>query len=245
MITKVSKYLPELILLIFTVLVAIGSQIIADFDSLNSIADAKMLSISDSLYYGKSGEAYAVSLKKEIIGKSRFPQRIADAGGMIDTEATNNLLRGSSGCSIIRDYGGVPVLSVWRVVPRNEDNAIGIIAEMDLSESISEVAIPAMCSILIVSLGYYMGFVRRKVSSRKFDFRSIVRSFPDGLLILRDTETGEILEINTNAAKALGYLFSSDIVGKKCNHIFAESLPCTEGGCDLSLIHISEPTRPY
>ena len=236
------KYFVETLLILVVLIAAVLSGIASDFKSLRSIVDAKMLNISDSFYYSKSGEAYAVAPDKTIIGKSRFPNRIERAGGLIDTTATNTLLEGSSGSAIINDYGGVPVLSVWRVLPDNKHGAAGIIAEVNLSESIRKTLFPAIISLFIVGLGYFTGYRRNSKVFESFDFRSIIRSFPDGLLFLRNSKTGVIMDLNTKAAKALGYTLSSEIVGKQCSHIFDRAIPCTEGPCTVVLKHKDETT---
>ena len=97
---------------------------------------------------------------------------------------------------------------------------------------------PFYINFILISIGSWLaGFTMRHFffpkQTNKFGFRTIVRSFPDGLLILRDSQTSVILEMNTNAAKYLGYQLSGEVVGKKCDNIFASTIPCTEGSCEV------------
>ena len=50
------------------------------------------------------------------------------------------------------------------------------------------------------------------------------------------------MDLNTKAAKTLGYTLSSEIVGKQCSHIFDRVIPCTEGPCTVVLKHKDETT---
>ena len=84
-------------------------------------------------------------------------------------------------------------------------------------------------------IGFYMAYKTNSIKKRRSDFRSIIRSFPDGLVILLDTEAGKVLEMNTNASKALGYSFASELVGKKTNNILIKNTPCTGGACSVHL----------
>ena len=95
--------------------------------------------------------------------------------------------------------------------------------------------------ILIPVLSWVIGFsmcnfLWNRLKPKKFSYRAFLRAFPDGLVIIRDSETGIISEISTRTAKFLGYDFSSDIVGKRCDYIFGKSIPCSEGKCSVDLI---------
>lgn len=107
---------------------------------------------------GETGETYLVGADKLMRSNSRFSEKPTVLISKVDTEAVREAVLGKTGCKIINDYRGVPVLSAYAPF-----NVLGmnwaIIAEIDRSEAFKAVdrLRTWMIIIGIVSAGFVAG----------------------------------------------------------------------------------------
>jgi len=130
------KYFCGLVMLFF------AFAVFAQFQVLSAFRQAKQLDPAlESLWCDETVEAYAVYKDHQLIGTSRFPDRIEAAEGVIDTDAVKSALEGKMCFWLIRDYGGAWVLSAWGPAELNGER-IAVMAERDLNEFLWKLAWP-------------------------------------------------------------------------------------------------------
>lgn len=111
---------------------------------------------------GESGESYLVNHDHKMITRSRFFVNKKPSDIFVHTDAVTNAHGGAHEKSIIKDYRGVEVLSVYRRIQINGLDWV-IISEIDLAEAMKPVnsirnyiiAILILVSIVIVLISLY------------------------------------------------------------------------------------------
>jgi two-component system, NarL family, sensor kinase len=149
---------------------------------------------------GESGESYLVNHDHKMITRSRFFINKEPADMFVHTEAVENAHTGAHEKSIIKDYRGIEVLSVYRRVQINGLDWV-IISEIDMAEAMKPIdsirhyifAILVLVSIVIVLISLYFSI---RISDPIFSLEKKIHALSLGRIPVFEPHDEDFMEID-------------------------------------------------
>lgn len=141
---------------------------------------------------GNTGETYVVDDNFRMRSKSRFMPEKDPLIIKVKTGATLSLKKGVESQSVIKDYRGVEVLSVYRFLNIGDDNSWYIMSEIDFEEAMIPVikvrnAVLLIGLLVLLFVGFITYIISRGISVPIKAAKNRIESLAGGLLHVEPT----------------------------------------------------------